>query len=282
MKPRQNEEMGSVLVVGDIHHDLAAADRLIQEHRSRASHVVILGDVFDTWGDGPATMQQSCLWLAERMTDDKWTFVAGNHDVSYLSRGNRLYFCPGWAPEKQRIFERICGDLARKKMRFAVNVGPWLLTHAGVTANLIGGRSVAPLVMAADEAWVGMLRGRSHPLLGCGRARGGADSVGGLTWCDWRREFTPSAGIRQICGHTPCPGVVRGRHLRRDGTVNVTETYCEDPLLRLGAHPSLTDEWTSINFCIDCDLSFAALITSAGYELLPASDWKRDHQSHRR
>lgn len=273
--PKQLEAIQTALVIGDVHHDIEAADRLIDEHRSRAGHVVVLGDIFDSRVDGPAQMQRSCEWLADKLSDATWTVVAGNHDLCYLTGGSRNHHCPGWTPDKQRVFEGVCGDLAREKMRLALDVGPWLLTHAGVTAGLVKDRSVAELVSAADAAWGDAMEGRTHPLLARGRARGGPDPVGGLTWCDWRREFRPTAGLHQICGHTPCPGVVRGKHIARDGNVHVTEAYCEDPVLRLGAQPALNQEWASVNFCIDCDLAFAVLLTVSGFELLPASDWSQ-------
>lgn len=273
MKSKHIEGIISALVIGDIHHDTDDADRLIDEHRSRASHVVILGDIFDRFCDGPALMQRSCEWLADNLRDEKWTFIAGNHDVSYASGGGRNHYCPGWTPEKQRIFERICGDVAREKMRLAVNVGPWLLSHAGVTAGLIKGRSVAELVSAADKAWTDVIKGRANPLLGRGRARGGPDPVGGITWCDWRGEFRPTAGLHQVVGHTRCFGVVRGKHLIRDGSMRVTETYCENPLLQYGELPALDGTWSSVNFCIDCEQAFGALVTPSSFELLPARRW---------
>jgi hypothetical protein len=264
------EAVPSALVIGDIHHDVDGADHLLAKHRSRAQRVVFLGDVFDSLGDRPAQMQRSCEWLAAMLADPRSTVVAGNHDLSYCTRGSRAHFCPGWTPDKQRIFERVCGDLARERMRLALQVGPWLLTHAGVTADLAANRSAAQLVSAAATAWSDAMAGRKHPLLGCGRPRGGADAVGGLTWCDWRSEFRPTASIHQICGHTRCRGVVRGRHLARDGAMSVTEAYDEDPVLRLGVQPVLNDGWASINYCIDCDLAFACLLTPSGFELLPA------------
>ncbi len=36
-----------------------------------------------------------------------------------------------------------------------------------------------------------------------GHARWGQQRVGGITWCDFEREFFPVKGINQIVGHTP-------------------------------------------------------------------------------
>ena len=40
-------------------------------------------------------------------------------------------------------------------------------------------------------------------IFNAGRGRGGSQQVGGITWCDFTREFFPVRGINQIMGHTP-------------------------------------------------------------------------------
>ena len=44
---------------------------------------------------------------------------------------------------------------------------------------------------------------KSTWIFNAGRARWGSQRVGGITWCDFEREFKPFRGINQIVGHTP-------------------------------------------------------------------------------
>ena len=82
-----------------------------------------------------------------------------------------------------------------------------LLSHAGLNPSL---------VPAGDAVTVDYIKNLNHqisdkfaagtfdPYIKAGRGRGGR-GMGGVTWQDWRTEFAPLAGVRQIVGHTPQP-----------------------------------------------------------------------------
>lgn len=55
---------------------------------------------------------------------------------------------------------------------------------------------------ATEEALNRVSNGFEDPWLSAGFARGGVQSVGGIIWLDWVREFTPVSGLNQIVGHT--------------------------------------------------------------------------------
>jgi hypothetical protein len=51
--------------------------------------------------------------------------------------------------------------------------------------------------------------GSLHWMLEAGECRGGHSPLGGIMWCDWRREFKPVSGYNQVVGHTRKDGDIR-------------------------------------------------------------------------
>jgi len=59
------------------------------------------------------------------------------------------------------------------------------------------------VLASARHTLLDLRDGYMSPFVGAGRARGGRQEFGGVTWLDWTREFEPVSGVNQICGHTP-------------------------------------------------------------------------------
>lgn len=248
------------LVIGDIHHHTVEAELLIERNVGRFATVVFLGDYFDDFGDTPERMQCTCRWLNESLLQSNRVHLLGNHDLSYLNPDNAQLSCPGWSVMKQRVFDCECRDLSRDRLFLAVRVGSWVLSHAGFHRALIGGLGPDELVCAAKDALRKALSGRRSPFLGCGYGRGGGEPFGGVTWLDWSEEFRPIEGIHQIVGHTPARGVVRGHHLSATHERNHSGISSLPGEESFGPRPDPGDDWLSVNWCIDTQQHFAALI----------------------
>ena len=175
----------------------------------------------ETISTAPATARIGCVGPAggskASLRDSGRIHLAGNHDLAYLLNGHDQTFCPGWTKDKQRVYEEELGGVPANAFRMAVQAGPWLLSHAGFSADLAAGHDAAGLVELAEVQFAEAVEGRSVPIFEVGRARGGKRDKGGILWLDWNAEFRPAKGINQIVGHTPCRGVVRGRFVDASG-----------------------------------------------------------------
>lgn len=249
-----------VLVIGDIHHHTVEAELVIARHSGRFRTVVFLGDYFDDFGDTPERMQSTCRWLKESLQHPDRIHLLGNHDLSFLNPSNTQLGCPGWSVAKQHVFDRECSDVARDRLFLAVEVSAWVLSHAGFHHALIGGLRPNELVCAANDGLRKVLKGDHSPFVGCGYGRGGRDPFGGVTWLDWNTEFEPIAGLNQIVGHTPAPGLVRGQHLSSALEQYRSEIRAASAHEFRELHPVPGDAWISVNWCIDTQQAIAALI----------------------
>jgi hypothetical protein len=255
------------LVIGDIHHRTDLADSAIARFSSSCERIVFLGDYFDEFGDSPERTRATCRWLRRSMDEPMRTHLIGNHDFSYLLPSHPQAWCPGWSAEKQHVFDE---EMARDSiggLRIASQVGPWLLSHAGLnTENLEAMGSIGLLGQLESAFSDACLGGRSR-LLEVGPARGGSDRSGGILWQDWTREFRPTAGFHQIVGHTPAQGTARAKCLAESGAHHAIEIDGRDPRFgrKLLAQPS--PEWASVNWCLDTQQVIAGIIEDGRLKL---------------
>jgi hypothetical protein len=259
---------GNVLVVGDIHHRTEEAEAAIRNQDGRYDKVVLLGDYFDRFRDDGDRMRQTCRWLKESLHDSRRIHLLGNHDLAYVLYGHDQSFCPGWTVEKQQVFKEELKDVRADSFRMAVQVGPWLLSHAGFSTDLAGGRNATGLVEIAEAQYADGIGGRRAPIFEVGRARGGTREKGGVLWLDWNAEFRPVKGVNQIVGHTPCRGVVRGKFIDASGNHRGLEVCKPSPWPRPPMFAQPGAGWASVNWCIDCGLVFTGLIRGSEFEVL--------------
>lgn len=256
------------LVLGDIHHRTSAADRAITKFSERCSHVVLLGDFFDDFGDSPETMRATCRWLRTSLEDPNRTHLLGNHDAAYLLPYDPQTVCPGWTGEKQRIFDLEMAGADRTRFQVATQVGPWLLSHAGFNLELVEQWGTLGLPARAQTEWDKAGRQERTPLLDIGRSRGGRSGRGGVLWMDWNNEFRPHSGLNQVVGHTPSRGVARAKCLTAAGTHRALELQKPSanlPLLRL---PQPGPEFSSVNWCLDTVMTLAGTIEDGRMEIV--------------
>lgn len=203
------------LIIPDIHHKWIQAEKIIS--RVGADEVVFLGDYFDDFNDTPEMVQETCEWLEGSVLKPNRIHLFGNHDVHYAFP-YRTFRCSGYEQWKEFITADLVKWQTWKKLvwyHFIDDV--WLLTHAGLhTFNLPDTIKVLhtdrPKFVAAikdhldqsvEEGLKAAANNVGHWFFNAGRSRGGMQRVGGITWCDFEREFFPIKGLNQILGHTP-------------------------------------------------------------------------------
>ncbi len=206
------------LILPDIHNKVALADAIIAQER--ADRIVCLGDYFDSYDEASEDHIHTAQWLKKTLARFESTFtgLVGNHDLPYRNLNSRFTHCPGFTKQKKIDIRRELSQIEFNKLRWFTWVDGWLLTHAGLSLinalKNIGNEPYTQEVVSealekeARLAEAQLSYGAEHWFYHCGRARGGDFQHGGIVWNDFRQEFVPLSGIRQIVGHTftriPC------------------------------------------------------------------------------
>ena len=204
------------LIIPDIHLKWERAEKIISA--VGADEVIFLGDYFDDFGDNPEMVRETVSWLSGSVAKPNRIHLFGNHDQHY-AYPYRTFQCSGYEQWKYFIIhDSIDPKLWDELKWFHFLDGQWLLSHGGLhTLNVPDGikktrkegrpKLVGELTkFLTDAIRKGFQDGANNQgswVFNAGRARWGQQRVGGITWCDFEREFKPFRGINQIVGHTP-------------------------------------------------------------------------------
>lgn len=199
-----------VLIIPDIHTEHAWVEVAIAA--INPDQVVFLGDYFDSFFTDPSGQQRTAEWLCDSLTKPNRVHLLGNHDAHYAYDCPSLQ-CSGFDPRAKKAITEVLGEGWGDKLELAHWEGDWLLTHAGLHPSLWPGSQERFLALCT-EARHSLKYGLQHPLLNCGKDRGGF-GCSGILWLDWHDSFEPIQGIPQIVGHTLCKSnshTESGRH----------------------------------------------------------------------
>lgn len=250
------------LIIPDIHNKINRADAILEQER-QFDRVVFLGDIFDSFGDTPEIAGESAKWVKEKMKDNRFIFLWGNHDISYRF-DNDLAFCPGSSVEKYQAIREILNDKDFDTWNFFRIEQGFLLSHAGLHPKFLPPiwqekdlttENLKKYLVEESEICRKKLSSSYEQhwfyLVGDARRRPpkGID-VGGLLWCDARSEFEPVPGLSQVFGHTPSrafPVIIYGD----TGLGRINSETC------LAKSIDVKDHW---NVALDCHLEFYAVI----------------------
>ena len=184
------------LILPDVHTYHEIAQKVIDN--VKADKVVLVGDMFDQFYDSVDSNVATAKWVKSNL--DKWTFLLGNHD--YVYRYDKVTKCSGWTPEKHKAINSILTQEDWSKFKLFEIVEGWLLTHAGLTLDLVHPKVKDVIKWLGIECNAALKDPAYHWLFAAGRDRGGSREFGGITWCD-ANVFSPIPEIKQCFGHTP-------------------------------------------------------------------------------
>jgi hypothetical protein len=211
----------ATFVIPDPHERLDAVKAVLGLAPPDAK-VVFLGDWFDTFKPyDEDRVYGVCGWLVNNVSNPRYTFLLGNHDVHYI---NTKYACSGFNPRTNAIVNAAVPHDMWRMFKVFTKVGPYLVSHAGFREETL---PYAQEDQCAD-AIEGLIRQKPSPkepydpLFGAGRARGGTQPYGGPTWLDWNYEFYPMGEVPQIVGHTA------GAKPRVKGLPGELDSHCID------------------------------------------------------
>jgi hypothetical protein len=214
--------MTTTIWIPDVHNKWRVVERILARHTERPLHVIMAGDYFDNFDDTMDDVEAVGHWLGttiRRGVMDEtviWTRLLGNHDIPYIyPHLNKSHWCPGYTPRKALAVAETRIHHHPQAFKLHTWVGPWLLTHAGVSARLftdcykcpptlVPDRGRLTEMLTGDEAILHSDRIYSEKLILMDAGwRMEERRIGGVTWCDWDEEFRPLPDIKQLVGHTP-------------------------------------------------------------------------------
>lgn len=197
-------------IIPDLHLRWRHAQQILDS--VQADEVIFLGDFFDDFGDCPQAINEMIDWLESIINRPNYIFLYGNHDLHYACPQEHLR-CSGYAQWKHFIIRDRLNQKFWDHFKFYHFLDDkWLLSHGGLhNLNLPSKicdlhedrptffRKVDEFLEDASTKAFRETSWFTH----AGLSRGGLHRVGGLTWCDFEREFYPIIGLNQIVGHTP-------------------------------------------------------------------------------
>jgi hypothetical protein len=211
----------ATLIISDVHEKLDKLANALRGRIDRASRIVFLGDLFDSFKPfDPDRVRDVCRFINGNVDGMEWegrvvpvTMLLGNHELHYFFN-HHMHVCSGFKWQtKEIVQDQITPDTIRK-FKIHTQVGPYLLSHAGFHPDTI--QYINPPTQQ-DEAIELALQGKYPKIFGVGEARGGDMKTGGPMWLDWSREFEDIDWRPQIVGHT------HGEDVRRIGS-----SFCLD------------------------------------------------------
>jgi predicted phosphodiesterase len=205
----------TTLIISDLHHRWQQAEEIIAT--VDADEIIFLGDYFDDFNDDPAAVRETCEWFESSVSKPNRIHLFGNHDQHY-AYVYRTFRCSGYAQWKYFIIhDTLPHQIWNKVKWYHFLDGRWLLTHGGLHKDNVPGsilklktdrpKFIKELGNYLDyhirEGFRLGATGQNSWIFNAGAARWGNQKIGGITWCDFEKEFAPFRGINQIVGHTP-------------------------------------------------------------------------------
>lgn len=209
--------MSKVLILPDVHNRWEKAEKIIS--LVKPDKTVFLGDAFDDFNDDPHIIADTADWFHHSIHQKDRVHICGNHDLHYRFGENRGLRCSGFDQFKLiAINDFVKKEDWEKLVFFHVLNDKWLLSHGGVHPSWINPQhfQATKISQYTLKYVVGRLKndsvdcirklsaGKHHWFAMPGFTRSyNSPYYGGITWCDWNKEFHPIRGINQIVGHTP-------------------------------------------------------------------------------
>ena len=199
-----------VTFIGDIHGQV----EIVESALSQPGRKIFVGDLVDSFTRTPADARKCVELVLGAAEAGEAEVIYGNHELSYLFARHR---CSGYNIATNIFMQELRSRITAAFKSHILLAPDFLVTHAGLSKQLWDDQSLdlKSLAQALSYWWLDVY----SPVHWIGRSRGGSNPYGGTFWCDFKREFQPVPGLRQVFGHT------RGKGIRQ-----VEESYCIDCL----------------------------------------------------
>lgn len=220
----------TILVLSDVHHDIAKLEYILKKEKYDV--IVNLGDWFDNfYHDSIYDAEKTCRFIKQWIFKDNFITLWGNHDIQYFYE-NEYAICSGYTKDKDVAINDIFSNLVypiRNKFKWHIWIDDFLCSHAGIhpyhfppLLSNISKESINEwLDNEAKQAEIKLINGGDHWFYRAGRGRGGKMKFGGITWLDFKTEFEPIDGLKQIVGHSFHKNIINHQS---EGILDFTES----------------------------------------------------------
>jgi len=175
-----------VVIIPDLHGKVEVIKLALNQTKY---FPVFLGDYLDSFTRTPEEQVEGLQLVLDAITTGRAIGLLGNHELSYLEFSMRA---SGYELQTNELLESYAlKDKIRSLLLPWIEINGFLVSHAGVSLRLLDDLDI-DLDQYLDKNY--------YPEIGV--VRGGFDAVGGLFWCDYRTEFKPINGVKQVFGHT--------------------------------------------------------------------------------
>ena len=250
----------TTLILADIHCECERADKIIKY--VGADEIISLGDVFDSFTDNPERVKETAEWYVDFVDNPNHIMLWGNHSQHY-GFPYRTFQCSGYEQWKYFLINDIVPRSVWEKVKWYHFLDDrWFLCHGGLHKfnlpdEITKFRNERKKFITEISGYLDHeirkgfnagAEGVKSWIFNAGSQRGGDQRVGGITWCDFEREFYPIKGLNQIVGHTPqwlgCP---KWCVLNKYGKISYHPSHLFEPLTECLDNPDLS-------FNIDLDV----------------------------
>ena len=253
--------MSKILIVPDIHNKIELADAIIKQE-SGFDRCIFLGDYWDSLRDTPEDARRTAEWVRSRIFDTRFTFLWGNHDLSY-GFDNYSTWCSGFRVDKKSAIRQVLKKEDFNCFSFYIFVEGFLLSHAGLHPRFLPPiwrvKDISPDILEpflkreTEKCLIELAMSESTHWFyqpGGARWRPRRDDIGagGLLWCDALYEFCPVPNLSQVFGHTKMGQYPR---IFRDNGTSVSDRVCLETEIKESFHWSVA---------LDCQLAYYAVI----------------------
>ena len=202
------------LIIPDIHLRWKIADDIIKKEKGNYDKVLFLGDYMDDFGAIKEDYIDTSKWIKDNIYDSNMIFLLGNHDIAYYSHmkmfqnETSMYGCSGYYNGfKEAISDILTLDEWRMFKLYYFIKDNILCTHAGFCNGLYESLNIENIKdYLTEEGKIALNRIETNfmpiPITMAGASRGGRNRYGGITWCDYYKDYKPIRGLSQIFGHT--------------------------------------------------------------------------------
>lgn len=217
-----------VLIIPDFHQDINWVKTILETEKGNFDTIISLGDEFDSFKSFPEveTVKNTAKSIIEFQEGKYGPYfgLMANHTCAYyeahkyssvFQSPKHLYnMCSGFTKSKSVEISKVLKLQHWQQFHLFYTCNGFFISHAGLAQKFwnyyISKEENYDRLWEKSEEALKLINASSHEILEPGFARGGKETVGGLTWLDFSDEFIDFEEVGpQICGHSSEYNLIR-------------------------------------------------------------------------